>query len=127
MSLRFIGVSGCAALALFLSFNACAALEPGISDRYKPAKPPLEAVQEQLVNGNAAGYRHKRYRLKRIVRNLRRDYYDGRGVWRRLEYDGRRRAVNLGREFDPRIGDMLNHILTRHGINADDIIDIMLR
>lgn len=127
MSLHFIRVSGCVAFALFLSFNACAALEPGISDRYKPAKPPLEAVQEQLVNGNAAGYRHKRYRLKRIMRNLRRDYYDGRGVWHRLEYDGRRRAVNLGREFDPRIGDTLNHILTRHGINADDIIDIMLR
>lgn len=126
MCIRLLCAGGCAALALFLSFNAEAKLEPGISDRYKPAKPP-EALQQQVHSTDGIEYRHKRYRLKRIVRNLRRGYYDGRSVSRRLEYDGRRRAVNFGREFDPAAGDVLNHMLIRHGINADDFIEIVLR
>ena len=127
MYLNSICVSSCVAFVLFLSFNACAALDPGISDRYKPAKPPLEAVQEQALGSRVAKYLNKRYRLKRIVRNLRRGYYDGHSVSRRLEYDGRRRAVNFGRELDPVAGDTLNHMLLRHSINADDFIDIILR
>ena len=111
-----------------LSFSAAAAIEPGISDRYKPAKPPLEVVDnDEIEHQYDVHERRKRNRLQQILRNHRLGYYEGASVSRRLSTYGRQQAVREAYALSPTLGDTVNHMLWRQRLNSDDLIDIILR
>ena len=103
---------GLATVFTLLSFSATAAIEPGISDRYKPAKPPLEVVDnDEIERQYDVNTRRKRNRLQQILRNHRLGYYEGIGGSRRLTTYGRQQVVREAYALSPTLGATVNYML----------------